>query len=125
VAALSNSPQQRREFQRNQRLSPPARVAWLPRSGGIGGGAFAAYGLSDVAILQFPADGKIFYGPRGRGLLGTRSLRSCEIKEVKEAKGVKENDASAKLAAGAEDCKLWAEPIVLAEDSETADVTTE
>jgi aminopeptidase YwaD len=23
-----------------------------------------AYGLSDVAILQFPADGKIFYGPR-------------------------------------------------------------
>src|SRR2546426_10011813 len=27
-----------------------------------------AYGLSDVAILQFPADGKIFYGTQRRRL---------------------------------------------------------
>ena len=35
-----------------------------------------AYGLSDVAILQFPADGKIFYGTqRSRPKLHTRKER--------------------------------------------------
>src|SRR5947209_313638 len=68
-----------------------------------------AYGLSDVAILQFPADGKIFYGTqRSRPAW---NAEKGELTEIKEGKEVKEKIAS-----------YEAMPIVLAEDSERADV---
>jgi hypothetical protein len=71
-----------------------------------------AYGLSDVAILQFPADGKIFYGTqRSRPAW---DAEKGELEEVTEGKEVKEKIAS-----------YEAEPVVLAEDSESADVTAE
>jgi aminopeptidase YwaD len=76
-----------------------------------------AYGLSDVAILQFPADGKIFYGTQ-RSRPGWDADEG-ELEEVSEGKDVQEKAQGAvvKLASFA------AMPIVLAEDSESADVT--
>ncbi len=71
-----------------------------------------AYGLSDVAILEFPADGKIFYGTQ-RSRPGWDAEKG-ELEEVKDGKEGKEKIAS-----------YEAEPIVLAEDSESADVTAE
>src|SRR5712692_4494787 len=78
-----------------------------------------AYGLSDVAILQFPADGKIFYGTQ-RSRPGW-DAEEGELEEVKEGKDVKEkgNETVLKLAS------YRAMPIVLAEDSESAEVTAE
>jgi len=71
-----------------------------------------AYGLSDVAILQFPSDGKIFYGTqRSRPAW---DAEKGELEEVKEGKEVKEKIAS-----------YEAEPVVLAEDSESAEVTAD
>jgi aminopeptidase YwaD len=71
-----------------------------------------AYGLSDVAILEFAADGKIFYGTqRSRPAW---DAEKGELLEVKEGKEVEEKIAS-----------YEAEPVVLAEDSESADVTAE
>jgi aminopeptidase YwaD len=68
-----------------------------------------AYGLSDVAILQFPADGKVPYGTqRSRPAW---DAEKGELEEIKEGEEVKEKIAS-----------YEAEPIVLAEDSESADV---
>ena len=69
-----------------------------------------AYGLSNVEILQFPADGKIFYGTQR-----SRPAWDAEVGELSEVK----NGTEIKLASYA------AEPIVLAEDSESADVTAE
>jgi aminopeptidase YwaD len=69
-----------------------------------------AYGLSDVAVLQFPADGKIFYGTQR-----SRPAWDAEVGELFEV-GV---SAERKIAS------FEAEPVVLAEDSESADVTTE
>jgi len=69
-----------------------------------------AYGLSHVEILRFPADGKIFYGTQR-----SRLAWDAEEGELSELKG----DTEVKMASYA------AEPIVLAEDSESADVTTE
>jgi aminopeptidase YwaD len=75
-----------------------------------------AYGLSDVAILEFPADGKIFYGTqRSRPAW---DAESAELWEAKEAKTGEWRDA---VKIGSYD----AEPIVLAEDSESADVTAD
>src|SRR5215467_13171008 len=71
-----------------------------------------AYGLSDVAILQFPADGKIFYGTQKSR--PAWDAEKGELEEVKEGKEVKEKIAS-----------YEAEPVALAEDSESADVTAE
>jgi hypothetical protein len=68
------------------------------------------YGLSNVEILQFPADGKIFYGTQR-----SRPAWDAEVGELSEVK----NGTEIKLASYA------AEPIVLAEDSESADVTAE
>jgi hypothetical protein len=69
-----------------------------------------AYGLSDVAILRFPADGKIFYGTqRSRQAWDADEGELVEIKDGTEVK----------LASYA------AEPVVLAEDSESADVTAD
>jgi aminopeptidase YwaD len=66
-----------------------------------------AYGLSDVAILRFPADGKIFYGTQR-----SRPAWDAEAAELWELKEAPEEIAS-----------YEAEPVVLAEDSESADVT--
>src|SRR6267154_6486751 len=68
--------------------------------------------MNDVATLQFPADGKIFYGMQ-RSRPGWDAEKG-ELEEVKEGKEVKEKIASYET-----------EPIVLAEDSESADVTAE
>ncbi len=74
-----------------------------------------AYGLSDVAILQFSADGKIFYGTqRSRPAWEAESAELWELRQH-EGKWVPE-----KLVGSYE-----AEPIVLAEDSESADVTAD
>src|SRR3989454_7206566 len=70
-----------------------------------------AYGLSDVAILQFPADGKIFYG--------TQRSRPAWDAEVGELWEIKASGTITKLAS------YEAEPLVLAEDSESADVTVD
>src|ERR1700760_1341589 len=64
-----------------------------------------AYGLDAAEILQFPADGRIFYGTQR-----ARQAWDAAIGELSEIKDGK----SAKIASYA------AQPIVLAEDSETA-----
>jgi aminopeptidase YwaD len=70
-----------------------------------------AYGLSDVAILQFPADGKIYYGTQR-----SRPPWDAEFAELWAMK----NGAGAIKMAGYD-----AEPVVLAEDSESTDVTAD
>jgi aminopeptidase YwaD len=103
-----------------------------------------AYGLSGVAILQFPADGKIFYGTqRSRPAWDAESAELWEVKEVKEVEEVKDKNASAARSGelrgvsgppaplGASEkrevkiASYEAMPIVLAEDSESADVTAD
>ena len=69
-----------------------------------------AYGLSDVEILRFPADGKIMYG--------TQRSRPAWDAEEGELSEVSEGRVD-KLASFA------ASPVALAEDSESADVTAE
>src|SRR5215813_7607347 len=74
-----------------------------------------AYGLSDVTILQFPADGKIFSGPQR-----SRPPWDADFAELWELR--KEGDAwkPAMLMASYE-----AIPVTLAQDSESADVTAD
>jgi hypothetical protein len=69
-----------------------------------------AYGLSDIQILQFPADGKILYGTQRARQAWDAS--QGELAEIKDG-------SSITLASYA------AQPIVLAEDSESADVTAD
>jgi len=93
------------------------------------------YGLSDVAILQFPADGKIFYGTQR-----SRPAWDVEKAELWEERGelvayrskVSNNGVTSidaihfikeprkRLLASYE-----AEPVVLTEDSESADLTAD
>src|SRR6266478_5367522 len=92
-----------------------------------------AYGLSDVAILQFSADGKIFYGTqRSRPAWDAEVGELWEVKEVNEVNEVKEKSASqggtassAKWMPSIRVASYEAEPVVLAEDSESADVTAD
>jgi aminopeptidase YwaD len=99
-----------------------------------------AYGLSDVAILQFPADGKIFYGTQR-----SRPAWDAEVGELTEItlesssrlcqEGWREEvdklHAEGKIGVAMVCLKVSllasyeAEPIVLAEDSESAEVTAE
>lgn len=69
-----------------------------------------AYGLSNVQVLQFPADGNEFYGTQR-----ARPAWDAEEGELWELKDGTEH----KIASYA------AEPIVLAEDSESADVSAD
>jgi hypothetical protein len=69
-----------------------------------------AYGLRDAQILQFPADGKINYGTQ-RARQGWDANQG-ELAEIKGGKSWKISSYAA-------------EPVVLAEDSESADVTAE
>ena len=93
-----------------------------------------AYGLSDVAILQFPADGKIFYGTQR-----SRPAWDAEIGELIEFNVAvppvcnKEKVENGKIVFNSE-CEprtqrkiasYDAEPVALAEDSESADVIAE
>ena len=93
-----------------------------------------AYGLSDVAILQFPADGKIFYGTqRSRPawdaevgdladiVLGSPTLCGKEVHE-KGKPGFLHDCLTVDVRPLA---RYEAEPIVLAEDSESGDVTAD
>jgi len=95
-----------------------------------------AYGLSDVQILEFPADGKIFYGTqRSRPAWDAEMGELWEVNESKEAKEVKEKNAEEvatgrsgewRVTSGEEKIASYAaEPVLLAEDSESADVTAE
>jgi len=113
------------------------------------------YGLSDVAILEFPADGKIFYGtqrsrPAWDAEVGELWERNVAPERCDEAKIQMEVDkqllansevdfggkTSSRSKKAFEDCRQMvesvvrlasyqAEPVVLAEDSESADVTAE
>jgi len=75
-----------------------------------------AYGLSDVAILQFPADGKIFYGTQR-----SRPPWDAEFAELWEMKKGSAGNWTPELKMASYD----AEPVVLAEDSEGADITAD
>ena len=104
-----------------------------------------AYGLSDVAILHFPADGKIFYGTqRSRpawdaqmGELREGTFESVNCVKVPVQVNPKADEKTKKAANWMDkECtgpvsfdKLLAsyeaEPVVLAEDSESSDVTAD
>ncbi len=98
-----------------------------------------AYGLSDVAILQFPADGKIFYGTqRSRpawdaevGELTAITHESSRLCQEEWPKEVEQAHREGKMGVVVVCTNLnrlasyEAEPIVLAEDSESDDVTAE
>jgi hypothetical protein len=91
-----------------------------------------AYGLSDVAILQFPADGKIFYGTQR-----SRPAWDAEFAELREISpeivGAGGRGPDGKHAWAGDSmlghekpiASYEAEPVVLAEDSESADVVAE
>lgn len=83
-----------------------------------------AYGLGDVEILQFPADGKIVYGTQR-----SRPAWDGQVGELSELRhvGVVSKDRKI-LAEGEQAIRLSdyrSEPVVLAEDSESADVTAD
>ena len=92
-----------------------------------------AYGLSDVAVLQFPADGKIFYGTqRSRPAWDAEFAELWQVAPDIEGEGGRSADGK---SAWAGDKIVWknlarlasyeAEPVVLAEDSESSDVTAD
>ncbi len=90
------------------------------------------YGLSNVEILEFPADGKIFYGTqRSRPAWDAETGRLYVLEPATE--GTHRMGADGKAASDTSSIgkreKLLAsydgEPVALAEDSESADVTAE
>lgn len=92
-----------------------------------------AYGLSDVAILRFPADGKIYYGTqRSRPAWDAAFGELWQVTPQIEGEGGGSADGKSSWAG---DRIVWketsrlasyeAEPIVLAEDSESADLIAE
>jgi aminopeptidase YwaD len=97
------------------------------------------YGLSDVQILEFPADGKIFYGTqRSRPAWDAESgeLWETPIALSPDCKLAEGRARQAGKNASSVPCDYFsgkealiasyaAEPVVLAEDSESADVTAQ
>jgi aminopeptidase YwaD len=89
-----------------------------------------AYGLSDVAILKFPADGKIFYGTQ-RSRPGwdaeVGELWEVPVGDRNEGKGSSAGRSGEwRVASGEKRIASYeAMPIVLAEDSESAEVTAD
>src|SRR5438128_11952555 len=85
-----------------------------------------AYGLSDVAILQFPADGKIFYGTQR-----SRPAWDAEVGDLTQETmlGMGPCPGDPKGNCFKMDVRILAsfeaEPVVLAEDSESADVVAD
>jgi aminopeptidase YwaD len=108
-------------------------------------GQARSYGLSEVAILQFPADGQVFYGTqRARQAWDAVDAELWEVAGVSGGAGVRGvgggggggggtgggtgGGSGTGAGAGGGEIKLAsyrAEPTVLAEDSESADVTRE
>ncbi len=89
-----------------------------------------AYGLSDVAILQFPADGKIFYGTqRSRPAWDAEKGELWEVAELFQEHYTTGRTTGVTVGDKWKDVRLigsyGAEPIVLAEESESADVTAD
>ena len=74
-----------------------------------------AYGLSDVQILEFPSDGKIFYGTQR-----SRQPWDADVAELWEMKKTGDSWQPSVRTASYD-----AMPITLAEDSESADVTAD
>jgi hypothetical protein len=74
-----------------------------------------AYGLTGVEILTFPADGKIFYGTQR-----SRPPWDADSAELWEMR--KDGDS---WAPGVRIASYEAMPVILAEDSESADVTAD
>jgi len=89
-----------------------------------------ADGLSDAAILQFPADGKIFYGTqRSRPGWDAESgdltiLRADTLPCPCSGDACYETHCESPVSEYSTESYEW-DPIVLAEDSESADVTAE
>src|SRR5467141_1354344 len=101
-----------------------------------------AYGLSDVAILQFPADGKVFYGTqRSRPGWDAEVGQMWEVGEVaatcyeaantkpagdeearKQIATLLKENCDPRLLNGGLLASYAAMPVVLSEDSESADV---
>jgi aminopeptidase YwaD len=81
-----------------------------------------AYGLSDVAILQFPADGKIFYGTQRSRPAWDAEKGEIEAIEFRRRVGCGDRNVIAECIDGPVVLheSYEAEPVVLAEDSETA-----
>ena len=88
-----------------------------------------AYGLSDVATLQFPADGKIFYGTQRSRPAWDAEKGELDVYAPLSPQPCGKMDSSKIIA----NCiggptvlhaSYEAEPVVLAEDSESADVIT-
>ena len=89
-----------------------------------------AYGLSDVAILKFPADGKTFYGTQR-----SRPAWAAEVGRLyalwPEIEGTGGTSADGKTSSAADSivgkekllASYEAEPVVLAEDSESGEAT--
>jgi len=81
-----------------------------------------AYGLSDVQILEFPADGKIFYGTQRSRPAWDAEVGELDVVEVTRIVGCGNNP---KVIAECLDGPVilhesyGAEPVVLAEDSES------
>jgi aminopeptidase YwaD len=84
-----------------------------------------AYGLSDVAILQFPADGKTFYGTQRSRPAWDAEVGELDIMEVRRTIRCGPTAANPNVIADCLDGPIVlhenydAEPVVLAEDSET------
>jgi aminopeptidase YwaD len=90
------------------------------------------YGLSDVAILEFPADGKISYGTqRSRPGWDAEFGELWDMRQVHTGKTLFDPSGRPFIAGdwyeGYDEllASYAAEPVVLAEDSESADVTAE
>jgi len=84
-----------------------------------------AYGLSDVRILQFPADGKIFYGTqRSRPAWDAEFAELWEMYPAVPAEQEKSTEQRV-LSPKIKIASYGAEPVALAEDSESADVTAD
>src|SRR5216684_3503655 len=82
-----------------------------------------AYGLSEVAILQFPADGKIFYGTqRSRPAWDAEKGELWEVAELFQEHYTTGRTTGVTVGDKWKDVRLigsyGAEPIVLAEESE-------
>ncbi len=78
------------------------------------------YGLSDVRIEQFPADGKIFYGTQR-----SRPPWDADFAELWEVRGSEAPSMPPTWSPVSRLASWEAMPITLAQDSESADVTAE
>jgi aminopeptidase YwaD len=89
-----------------------------------------AYGLSDVAILQFPADGKIFYGTQRSRPAWDAEKGELRLVWSEEYDGCAGDDVCIQTHTESQRSEhliesYEMEPVVLVEDSESADVTAE